>query len=121
MSGLPADVTLRPATAADVPTLAKIVSAAYGHYVERIGYPPRPMTQDYAEVLARFPITVAERGGRVAGLVVHGEDEEGYVVDNVAVDPRFKGSGVGGRCSGTPRPPRGRRGSTRSTCTPTRR
>ena len=78
-----------------MPRLAEIVSAAYGHYVERIGYPPRPMTQDYADVLARFPITLAEKGGRVAGLIVHGEDEEGYVVDNVAVDPPFKGSGVG--------------------------
>ena len=31
---------LRPATAADVPRLAELVQAAYGHYVERIGGPP---------------------------------------------------------------------------------
>ena len=41
------EVALRSATSADVPTLIELVDVAYGHYVERLGGPPRPMTQDY--------------------------------------------------------------------------
>jgi ribosomal protein S18 acetylase RimI-like enzyme len=86
---------LRPATAADVPRLTELVQAAYGHYVERLGGPPRPLTDDYADVVRSQPVTVAERGGEVIGLIVLGVEEEGFVVDNVAVDPSHQGSGVG--------------------------
>jgi ribosomal protein S18 acetylase RimI-like enzyme len=86
---------LRPATAADVPTLTELVQAAYGHYVERLGGPPRPLTDDYADVVRTQRVTVAERGGEVVGLIVLGVGDEGFVVDNVAVDPSHQGSGVG--------------------------
>jgi ribosomal protein S18 acetylase RimI-like enzyme len=86
---------LRPATAADVPRLTELVKAAYGHYVERLGGPPRPLTDDYAEVIRSFRVTVAERGGEIVGLIVLGVDEEGFVIDNVAVDPAHHGTGVG--------------------------
>jgi ribosomal protein S18 acetylase RimI-like enzyme len=88
-------VSLRPATAADVPRLAALVRAAYAHYVERLGEPPRPMTDDYAEVVRTRRVTVAERGGEIVGLVVLGVDDEGFFVDNVAVDPSHQGIGVG--------------------------
>lgn len=88
-------VTLRPATQADVPRLTELVKAAYGHYVERLGGPPRPLVDDYAEVVRRGGTTVAERGGAIAGLIVLEVTEEGFVVDNVAVDPAHQGAGVG--------------------------
>jgi ribosomal protein S18 acetylase RimI-like enzyme len=87
--------TLRPATAADVPRLTELVMAAYGHYVERLGEPPRPMTEDYAEVVRSFQVTVAEHGGEIVGLIALGVGDEGFVIDNVAVDPSHQGSGVG--------------------------
>jgi protein-S-isoprenylcysteine O-methyltransferase Ste14/ribosomal protein S18 acetylase RimI-like enzyme len=86
---------LRPATPADVPRLTELVRAAYGHYVERLGGPPRPLIDDYDEVVRGRRVTVAERGGEVAGLIVLDEDEEGFLVDNVAVDPAHQGTGVG--------------------------
>jgi ribosomal protein S18 acetylase RimI-like enzyme len=89
------DVSLRPATAADVLRLSELVQAAYGHYIERLGGPPRPMTDDYLEVLRTHRVTVAERGGEVVGLIVLGVDDEGFLVDNVAVDPADQGGGVG--------------------------
>ncbi|HET9507858.1 MAG TPA: GNAT family N-acetyltransferase [Gaiellaceae bacterium] len=88
------EIELRPATPADAPRLTDIVQAAYGHYVERLGR-PRPMLDDYAEVIRRDQVVVAERGGAVVGLVVLQVGDEGFVVDNVAVDPAHKGSGVG--------------------------
>ncbi len=59
--------TLRPATEADVGRLAELVDAAYGHYVERLGGPPRPMTDDYAEVIRSMDAIVAELNGQIAG------------------------------------------------------
>jgi ribosomal protein S18 acetylase RimI-like enzyme len=86
---------LRSATQADVPRLTALVQAAYGHYVERIGGPPRPMTDDYSDVVRHHDVTVAERAGEVVGLIVLAADDEGFLIDNVAVDPAHQGSGVG--------------------------
>jgi ribosomal protein S18 acetylase RimI-like enzyme len=86
---------LRPATQADVPRLTELVQAAYGRYVGRLGGLPRPMTDDYTEVVRNQRVTVAERDGEIVGLIVLGVDAEGFVVDNVAVDPSHQGRGVG--------------------------
>ena len=89
------EVLLRPATAADVSRVAEVVQAAYGHYVGRLGGRPRPMTDDYGAIVRQGSVTVAERGAEVVGLIVVGSDEEGFFVDNVAVEPAHQGSGVG--------------------------
>jgi RNA polymerase sigma-70 factor (ECF subfamily) len=88
-------VVLRPATAADVPRLTELAQAAYGHYVERLGGAPRPLTDDYAVVVAESDVTVAERGGEIAGLAVLLVADEGFTLDNVAVHPAHQGTGVG--------------------------
>jgi ribosomal protein S18 acetylase RimI-like enzyme len=88
-------VQLRPATAADVPRLTELVRAAYGHYVERLGGPPGPLTDDYTEVVRSRRVTVADRGGEVAGLIVLSAGAEGFFVGNVAVEPAHQGTGVG--------------------------
>jgi ribosomal protein S18 acetylase RimI-like enzyme len=87
-------IELRPATRADAPRLTEIVQAAYGPSVECLGR-PRPMLDDYAEVVGRDQVIAASRGGEVVGLVVLQVGAEGFVVDNVAVDPALHGTGVG--------------------------
>jgi GNAT superfamily N-acetyltransferase len=89
------ELLLRPATPADVPRLTELVRAAYGHYIEHIGGRPRPMSDDYADVVGKQQVIVAERGGEIAGLIVLGVGDEGFGVDNVAVDPPRQGTGVG--------------------------
>jgi ribosomal protein S18 acetylase RimI-like enzyme len=89
------EFSLRPAVPADAPALAALVNAAYGHYVSRIGMLPGPMTYDYANVIATRQVTVAERGGQIAGLLVLGVTDEGFLIDNVAVDPIHRGKGLG--------------------------
>jgi ribosomal protein S18 acetylase RimI-like enzyme len=86
---------LRPATSADVPAIAALVAAAYGHYVERIGGPPRPMTDDYAEVVRTQRVTVADTGGELVGVLVLDVTDEGFTVENVAVHPDHRGTGLG--------------------------
>jgi ribosomal protein S18 acetylase RimI-like enzyme len=87
--------TLRRAETADVPTVATLVHAAYGHYVERIGFLPRPMREDYEEVIRSRQVTVAESQGTVVGVIVLDIDDDGFLIDNVAVDPSHRGQGVG--------------------------
>ena len=79
-----------------MPRVAEIAHAAYARYVERLGgREPRPMSEDYAAVVATKQVLVAERGGEVVGLIALEVDAEGFVVDNVAVDPQHEGTGVG--------------------------
>ena len=89
------EYSFRPATGADVSKVAALVNAAYGHYVERIGILPRPMIENYAEVIANRWVTIAEHHGAIVGVIVLTVDDEGFLIDNVAVDPSVRGKGIG--------------------------
>ena len=91
----PETYSLRSAEAADASRVAELVDAAYGHYVERIGMLPGPMTNDYADVIRNRQVTVAERQGAIVGIIVLTVTDEGFLVDNVAVHPRHRGTGLG--------------------------
>jgi len=55
-------VSIRAATAADVPAIADIVDQAYRHYIARMGTPPGPMLDDYtARVSEGVVWTLEER------------------------------------------------------------
>jgi ribosomal protein S18 acetylase RimI-like enzyme len=89
------EYSLRSAIEADVSTVAALVNAAYRHYVERMGQPPRPMTDDYTEVIRNRRVTVAESHGTIMGVIVFAVDDEGFLIDNVAVHPSYRGKGLG--------------------------
>ena len=69
------EYSLRSAIGADAPKVAALVNAAYGHYVDRIGMVPRPMTDDYADVIANQHVTVAESNGTIVGVIVLAVDD----------------------------------------------
>lgn len=81
--------------ASDAAQVTALVHAAYKHYEERIGMLPRPMTHDYAEVIKNYRVTVAESHQTLVGVIVLTATDEGFFVDNVAVDPSHCGKGVG--------------------------
>ena len=116
-----AAVTFRSAASTDSQALAGLVDAAYGHYVDRIGMVPGPMTQDYAEVIATRHVAIAEVSGSAVGLLVVNTADGRFVIDNVAVHPDRRGTGLGTRCSIWPRLRQGEGVSTSSTYTPTSR
>jgi GNAT superfamily N-acetyltransferase len=89
------EYSLRSAIEADVSEVATLVNAAYRHYVERIGGPPRPMTDDYAEVIRNHQVTVADNHGTLVGVIVLAVDDEGFLINNVAVHPSHRGKGLG--------------------------
>jgi ribosomal protein S18 acetylase RimI-like enzyme len=86
---------LRPARQRDAAGVAELVSAAYGHYVPRIGRPPSPMCENYAEVIRTRAVTIAEHAGSIVGVVVLAVTGEGFLIENVAVHPAHQGRGIG--------------------------
>mgnify|MGYP006352885609 FL=1 len=86
---------LRPADESDAVAVTALVNAAYGHYVERLGRLPGPMTEDYLEVIRSRQVTVADNGDGIVGVIVLRITDEGFLVDNVAVHPAQHGRGIG--------------------------
>src|SRR5688500_17239939 len=87
--------SLRSAITEDAPNVTALVNAAYGHYEQQIGMVPRTMTDDYTEVINNYRVTVAESGQIMVGVIVLTVTDEGFLIDNVAVDPSYRGKGVG--------------------------
>ena len=87
----------RPATIADAAGIGECVRAAYSHYIERIGKPPGPMLDDYAQVVRDHRAYVIDDHGRIVGVVVLMDKEDGLLLDNVAVLPQRQGEGIGRR------------------------
>jgi len=53
------------------------------------------MLDDYADVIRRCQVWVAEADTAVVGILVLTVTDEGFLLDNVAVDPRYHGTGIG--------------------------
>lgn len=85
----------RPARTEDVPALRELARRAYAGYVPRIGREPAPMAADYVAAVAEEDVWVAEVGDRIAGLLVLVPRDDHLLLENVAVDPSFQGTGVG--------------------------
>jgi ribosomal protein S18 acetylase RimI-like enzyme len=90
-------VTVRRATADDVPALTAIAAAAYAVYVPRIGRPPPPMVADYAAAVRDAETWVLDDRGRVAGFLVLVAHDDHVLLENVAVAPGYQRRGLGGR------------------------
>jgi hypothetical protein len=113
--------SFRSAEAADASRVAELVDAAYGHYVERIGMLPGPMTDDYAEVIRNRQVTVAERDGAIVGVIVLTVTDEGSLLTTSRFIPAIAEPGLDEPFLSSPRPRRDAPGSTPSISTPTRR
>ena len=89
------NVRIRPAVLADAEAVQACVMNAYRHYQSRIGRLPGPMTQNYAKVISEHGVFVAITDEAVSGVLVLAHKDEGFLLDNVAVDPCAQGRGVG--------------------------
>jgi GNAT superfamily N-acetyltransferase len=88
-------VTTRPARDKDADALRALAENAYQHYTPRIGQPPAPVNADYTDLVARGTTWVAESDHHLLGFIVLIEGEGYLLLDNVAVDPRAQGRGIG--------------------------
>ena len=86
---------IRAAGNRDAPAMRDVVHAAYRHYIPRIGKPPGPMLDDYAQRIADGQAWVLEDGGHIVGILVLEETPAGFLLDNIAVLPECQGKGHG--------------------------
>ncbi|HTI83727.1 MAG TPA: GNAT family N-acetyltransferase [Acetobacteraceae bacterium] len=86
---------IRPAQSDDADPVREVVHAAYRHYIARMGKPPGPMLDDYAQRIADRQAWVMDDAGRITGVLVLEEASEGLLLDNIAVLPDQQGKGVG--------------------------
>jgi ribosomal protein S18 acetylase RimI-like enzyme len=89
------DRIVRRATLEDVPGITACVCEAYVHYIERIGKRPGPMLEDFQETIGTAQVHVVVSRDQVVGVAVFMTTDEGFYLDNVAVRPSAKGTGVG--------------------------
>ena len=104
------DLRIRAATPADLPGVKTLATAAFAHYIPRIGRPPAPMTADYATHIAAGQVWVAELApspelapppgtgppAGPAGLLVLVPQPDHLLLDAIAVAPSAQGRGLGG-------------------------
>src|SRR5712691_2735699 len=86
---------IRPARAEDATAVTECVAAAYHHYIARIGKPPGPMLDDYAEIIRQHTVFVLTDEEKVVGVLVLIKQEQSILLDNVAVHPDYQGRGFG--------------------------
>jgi ribosomal protein S18 acetylase RimI-like enzyme len=89
-------LTLRRATAGDVPQIRTIAELAYTPYLARMeGQRPGPLDADYAAAVTDSEAWVAESDGEVVGFLLLVSEDDGMRLENVAVVPSHHGRGVG--------------------------
>jgi GNAT superfamily N-acetyltransferase len=89
---------IRPARPEDRGAVETIVDAAYTVYIDRIGKPPGPMLDDYAQLIADGMVSVLEdAGGTIAAIIVLVPQPDHLLLDNIAVRPDRQGQGLGRR------------------------
>lgn len=85
----------RQATADDLPTIARVIDAAYIHYLPVFGgRKPRPMTDDHAARVGRGETWLIEDGGEVIGVTSMHEEDGAMHIFNIAIHPSAQGRGL---------------------------
>jgi ribosomal protein S18 acetylase RimI-like enzyme len=87
----------RRATDTDAPAITDLVAAAYGPYTELIGRTPIPMLTDYGQALRAHDVWVVADGAQIVGVLELEARTDHLWIENVAVDPRWQGRGIGRR------------------------
>src|SRR5689334_7741614 len=90
-------ITIRRAIPADAEAVTAVTAAAYRKYIAIIGREPRPMADDYSQVIAAHPVWLACLDERAVGLLVLISEPETMLIHSVAVDPDFQKRGLGRR------------------------
>jgi GNAT superfamily N-acetyltransferase len=87
--------TLRQAIPNEAAAVRDLVRSAYQHYVPISGREPMPMTDDYEKRIADQQVWVLIDDAALAGVLVLEEQDDCFMLENVAVAPDRKGHGFG--------------------------
>lgn len=83
------------ATPSDLPVIRSVTEAAYASYLPVLGYPPVPVTEDYAPRIAAGEVWLLQCSGETAGLIVLERHAAHAEIFSVAVHPDHHGKGLG--------------------------
>jgi ribosomal protein S18 acetylase RimI-like enzyme len=86
---------IRRARSAEAAPLRALVERAYAPWIPAVGWRPMPMDDDYTARIAAGEAWVLEEAGAIHGVLVLKEHADHLLLDNVAVEPARKGTGVG--------------------------
>lgn len=86
---------MHPASPSSLPAIISLTNAAYSPYLPLLGYPPVPVTEDYAPRIERGEVWLEERDGALAGLIVLERHAGHAEIFSVAVDPDQHSAGLG--------------------------
>ena len=86
---------IRQAQPADHQAVVTCVRAAYARYLLRMDREPAPLHADYQALIAQGVVYVLTTEEEVRGVLVMMPQESGMFVENIAVDPRLQGQGLG--------------------------
>ena len=88
-------LAIREARLGDERRAKEIVREAYGPYVPLIGREPEPMTVDYAALVRKGRVWIAETSSEVVGVLVLKTAGKVALLENVAVAPARQHQGIG--------------------------
>ncbi|WP_454849425.1 GNAT family N-acetyltransferase [Rhizobium binxianense] len=86
---------LRLASPDDLETVVALTAAAYAPYTQLLGYPPIPVTEDYAPRIERGEVWLLEADATVAGLAVVERHTDHLMLFSIAVSSAFQHRGLG--------------------------
>jgi GNAT superfamily N-acetyltransferase len=83
----------RQATEADLPSIQRLIAAAYNKYLSRMDKPPAPLLRDYRPAIQAGALWVT--GSPAVGLISLNLVGDLILIENVAVHPDQQGRGLG--------------------------
>ncbi|MGD1952020.1 MAG: GNAT family N-acetyltransferase [Leptolyngbyaceae cyanobacterium] len=86
---------IRAANKTDEGAISQCVHTAFEPYISRLGKPPGPMLDDYAQVIDQDQVFVITLDGVIAGLTVLKKAQETLLLETLAVHPIYQGQGLG--------------------------
>ena len=107
----PGPVSLRRATAADLPAIKALIDAAYARYLTRMDKPPGPMLRDYGPSVEAGATWVT--GAPITAVLTLYPRDDHLLIENIAVHPNAQGRGLGRDLMSFAEQEAGRRGLTR--------
>jgi GNAT superfamily N-acetyltransferase len=93
MHGASQSARPRQATMADLPSIQRVIAAAYDKYLGRMDKPPAPLLRDNSPAIEAGAIWVT--GSPVTGLISLTQVDDMILIENVAVHPDMQGKGLG--------------------------